>query len=61
MISFREVNNDDAEQVLRWRTEPRISSMMLTDVEIDLHKQLQWIKDSRERRTIITGFFRKMV
>lgn len=59
MISFREVNNDDAEQVLRWRTEPRISSMMLTDVEIDLHKQLQWIKDSRERPDYYHWIFQK--
>ena len=43
MISFREVGEEDAEIILRWRTSERVSKWMVTDVENDLQKQKQWL------------------
>ena len=59
MISFREIRDDDALQILEWRTSPRISSMMLTDVEFDEEKQVRWIQASRERPEYYHWLFQK--
>lgn len=59
MISFREIRDEDAMQILEWRTSPRISSMMLTDVEFNPEKQLLWIQASRKRPEYYHWIFQK--
>lgn len=49
MLTFREIEVDDAELLLDWRTSPRVTSMMLTDVEYNKDKQKNWIFRSRQR------------
>lgn len=44
MISFREVKISDAEQILNWRTERRITQYMTTDVEFNINNQINWLK-----------------
>ena len=39
----------DAEQILRWRTSPRISAFMLSEVDNDLGRQRAWLARVAER------------
>lgn len=59
MISFREIRDEDAQQILEWRTSPRVSSMMLTDMEFDREKQVRWIQASRNRPDYYHWIFQK--
>ncbi len=42
MISFRKISKDDLPQILSWRTDPKITRYMTTDIEFDLEKQTNW-------------------
>ena len=46
LISFREVEADDAKLILDWRTTHRINKVMITDVDYDIENQKRWISDS---------------
>ncbi len=45
MLRFREVALEDAETLMRWRTQERITQYQLTDFEPDLASQRDWIAD----------------
>lgn len=45
-LSFRELTEDDAELVGRWRSSDRVSKFLNTDVEFDLERQKAWIRNS---------------
>lgn len=49
MVFFREIKDDDAQQLLHWRLSPRVASMMLSTVPDNLEHQLDWIRTSRKR------------
>lgn len=49
MITFREVNVDDAEMILRWRTSSRVTKFMNSDVEYDLEAQRNWLLASYKK------------
>ena len=44
-ISFREVKLSDAEIILRWRTCPRVTKFMNTDIENNVENQKSWLKN----------------
>jgi UDP-4-amino-4,6-dideoxy-N-acetyl-beta-L-altrosamine N-acetyltransferase len=46
MITFHEVEVDDAERILRWRMSQRVTKFMNTDVEFNLDNQRQWLESS---------------
>ncbi|MFT3998194.1 MAG: GNAT family N-acetyltransferase [Asticcacaulis sp.] len=43
-LSYRTVQADDAKMLLDWRTSPRITQYMLTDVPYDIARQTAWIE-----------------
>lgn len=45
MISFREVQPDDAGVLLQWRRQPRVARMMLTAVEHGVADQRRWLEN----------------
>jgi UDP-4-amino-4,6-dideoxy-N-acetyl-beta-L-altrosamine N-acetyltransferase len=47
MFTFREIQEADAKMILCWRTSPRVSKYMKTQVANDLKEQEQWIRTSR--------------
>ncbi len=47
-ISLREVTIDDAELILKWRTKPRVTRYMKTDVIFDINKQKKWLECSND-------------
>ena len=53
MLTFRELNSDDAEMVLKWRTKERITRYMSTDIDHDIEAQEKWLHDSFSR----TGYY----
>ena len=57
MIRFRALIADDLPQVLRWRTDPRVSHYLYTDIDPDLPAQQRWFEqiqnDDRCRHWII--------
>lgn len=50
MISFREVNIDDADIILRWRTSNSVTKFMNTDIEYDLEAQKNWLLSSYKKQ-----------
>jgi UDP-4-amino-4,6-dideoxy-N-acetyl-beta-L-altrosamine N-acetyltransferase len=44
MIHFRQLQESDMELVLEWRTSPRVSNSMFTEVPLSLEKQIKWFK-----------------
>lgn len=52
-LRFRPLAADDAEMILRWRTDPEITRFMVTDVEYDVEKQRQWIERSAARTDFV--------
>jgi UDP-4-amino-4,6-dideoxy-N-acetyl-beta-L-altrosamine N-acetyltransferase len=51
MIRFIELQETHLEMVMRWRIKPEVTQFMLTDVEHDLNKQLQWFLKISEDAT----------
>ena len=49
MLSFRELDSDDAEMVLKWRTKERVTGCMSTDIEYDVEAQQKWLTNSFSR------------
>jgi len=49
-ISFREVEIHDAKMLLDWRTSPRVTQYMITDVPYDIDAQKKWIMNSYIRK-----------
>jgi len=49
-ISFREVKLDDAQMILRWRTCPRVTRFMNTDIEYDIEAQKRWLSNCYTKR-----------
>lgn len=43
MLSFREVNIDDAAKILNWRTSSQVERFMTTDLIVDLRSQEEWV------------------
>ena len=48
----------DAEQILKWRTSPRISAVMLSVVENDIERQRDWLAGVAARRDYFHWFIR---
>ena len=44
-ISFREVKLSDAQMILSWRTSPRITKFMNTDIENNFENQKRWLEN----------------
>ena len=51
MISFREVELDDAEKILNWRTSDRVTEFMSSDMKYDLDAQKRWLSLSFNKQT----------
>ncbi len=49
MLAFRELEIDDAELILNWRTKDRVTRFMSTDIVHDLDAQKLWLSDSFSR------------
>ena len=49
MISFRELKITDAQMLLDWRTSPRVTKFMNSDIDYDLKAQVSWIEDCFEK------------
>lgn len=47
LVSFREVLEEDAGKILRWRLMPRVADQMTTVVPPDLELQKKWIRNRR--------------
>ncbi len=43
MLSFREIELEDAEMILKWRMSSRVTKFMNTDVTFDLNAQTKWL------------------
>ena len=48
-LSYRPIHEGDAQRLLDWRTSPHVARYMLSQVERDLDRQVQWIRDSARR------------
>lgn len=48
-FNFRPIDVFDSEIVLNWRTSPRVTQYMITDIEYDLDAQTEWIKSLKTR------------
>lgn len=46
MISFREIEIDDAKTILDWRTSERVTEFMNSDMNYDIDAQKRWLKGS---------------
>ena len=44
MLKFREVELDDAELILKWRTKKRVTRFMNRDIDYDLNAQRGWLE-----------------
>jgi UDP-4-amino-4,6-dideoxy-N-acetyl-beta-L-altrosamine N-acetyltransferase len=42
MINFRKIHESDLRMILRWRTEPRVTRYMSTDIDSNFEKQVNW-------------------
>lgn len=49
LLNFREVLEDDALKLLKWRQNPRVASKMATEFNGDEQSQRLWILNSRKR------------
>lgn len=45
MISFRKIYESDLAMILRWRTDPRVTRYMMTDIDSNMEKQKNWYND----------------
>lgn len=59
MINFREPEDSDAELTLRWRLAPHIARMMISHVDNDINKQVEWLNYSRGRSDYYHWIFQK--
>ena len=48
-LAYRKVIEKDAEKLMAWRLAPHISTHMLTKIEPDLKRQVEWIQSCNER------------
>ena len=48
-LSFREIEPEEAETILHWRTSPRVAKFMKTVVDHGVDEQKRWILNSRKR------------
>jgi hypothetical protein len=48
-LSFREIEPEDAEMILHWRTSPRVAKFMKTVVDHGVDEQKRWILNCRKR------------
>ncbi len=46
MISFREIEIDDAKTILDWRSSDRVSEFMNSDMNFNIENQIKWLKKS---------------
>ena len=46
MISFREIAIDDAEKIVGWRTDERVTRYMNSDMSNDVNAQQRWLRES---------------
>lgn len=44
MLRFAKVREEDLELILQWRRQPGVTSVMITDVELDMDKQRRWLE-----------------
>jgi RimJ/RimL family protein N-acetyltransferase len=51
MIRFREIELDDAELILDWRTKDRVTKFMNSDVSYDVNMQKKWLAGSFRKHT----------
>ena len=51
MLTFREVEMQDASMILDWRTKPRVASMMMSEVTNDMAPHLSWLKSVYDSKT----------
>ena len=49
MFTFREIETEDAQMILDWRTSPRVAKYLKTEVDHGVEDQKQWIISCRER------------
>lgn len=59
MLTFREILDSDAQKTLKWRSQARISDMMLSDIPDRLEHQLAWIQACRNRPDFYFWMFQK--
>lgn len=48
-LSYRTISHEDAQLLLDWRTSPNVARSMLTEIDRNLNKQVEWIEDCRKR------------
>lgn len=48
MLGFREVDLNDAEKILQWRTSDRVTRNMNTDIDNTLEQQKRWLSAKRK-------------
>ena len=46
MISFREIEIDDAKKILDWRTSERVTKFMNSDIKYEIDSQVKWLGGS---------------
>ena len=51
MISFREIEIEDAKTILDWRTSKRVTKFMNFDMNYDIDAQKRWLKNSFNKST----------
>ncbi|MDP9202131.1 MAG: UDP-4-amino-4,6-dideoxy-N-acetyl-beta-L-altrosamine N-acetyltransferase [Gemmatimonadota bacterium] len=44
MLRFAKVREQHLELILRWRRQPAVTSVMMTDVDLDMEKQRRWFE-----------------
>jgi len=49
VLKFRSLDEDDLEQMRRWRMSPEVTKYLFTDPVITEENQKQWYKEMRER------------
>lgn len=50
MLTFREVEIQDASMILDWRTKPRVAAMMMSEVSSDMAPHLRWLNSVYDSR-----------
>ena len=48
-LSYRMIRSEDAQLLLDWRTSPTVAPYMLTEIEQNLEKQIEWISSCKKR------------
>lgn len=44
MLRFAKIREEHLELILQWRRQPAVTSVMITDVELDMDKQRRWLE-----------------